>query len=62
MLFPFDSTAGTEQLPQSERFRVHREGLDVELLTLEDLAKPSGQRFFTWRRRPAKSLSVFTRR
>jgi len=34
MLFPFNVTAGAEQLRHSERFRVHREGLDVEVLTL----------------------------
>ena len=34
MLFPFDVAAGAEQLRQSPRFRVHREGLNVEVLTL----------------------------
>jgi hypothetical protein len=37
MLFPFDVMAGAEQLRHSARFRVHREGLDIELLTLATL-------------------------
>jgi hypothetical protein len=38
-LFPFDVSSATEWLRRSEQFRIHREGLDVEMLTLTTLQK-----------------------
>lgn len=33
MLFPFDVSAGLEQIRRSGRFRVHREGMGIEILS-----------------------------
>jgi hypothetical protein len=34
MVFPFHIEAGLEQIRRSGRFRLHREGLDVEMVSL----------------------------